>query len=179
MTLFESVERARHSVWRLPDRVGRDAVRRLASTAVRLKRMPHSCRQCTMCSIPIQRGWSRSCHEWGAPAHEKLEGGRTMRSCALEGKCMLWLRYAGARRRQLETQAGREVPVVGDADAKELQSGGSGLSEGGHRAQVRLPGLAAHLRGDVARARWCVPVQRIHRASRHAPPVDGVSIVSL
>ena len=81
---------------------------------------------------------------------------------------MLWLRYAGARRRQSETQAGREVPVVGDADAKELQSGGSGLSEGGHRAQVRLPGLAAHLRGDVARARWCVPVQRIHRASRHA-----------
>ena len=97
---------------------------------------------------------------WGAPAHEKLKGGRTMRSCALEGKCMLWLRYAGARRRQSETQAGREVPVVGDADAKELQSGGSGLSEGGHRAQVRLPGLAAHLRGRTC---WCVPVQRIHR----------------
>ena len=52
-----------------------------------------------------------------------------MRSWALEGKCMPRMRYAGARRRQSETQEGREVPVVGDVDAKELQSGGSGLAK--------------------------------------------------
>ena len=112
---------------------------------------------------------------WGAPAHEKLKGGRTMRSCALEGKCMPRLRYAGARRRQLETQAGREVPVVGDADAKELQSGGSGLSAGGHRAPPRSRRASPRRR----RTRTLRPRTEDPPHLGTPPPVDGVSIVSV
>ena len=85
------------------------------------------------------------------------------------------LRYAGARRRQLETQAGREVPVVGDADAKELQSGGSGLSAGGHRAPPRSRRASPRRR----RTRMLHPRTEDPPHLGTPPPVDGVSIVSL
>ena len=94
-----------------------------------------------------------------------------MRSWALEGKCMPRMRYAGARRRQSETQEGRDVPVVGDVEV----------------ASAKV----------VTERRCASPVSpRISAATSHAhvgaspyrgstahlgtpPPVDGVSIVSV